>query len=296
MFLEEQFDVCEGFGSSLGINYAVQHISTKAGNEYAQLIHPYQVLTVDLEFNNKQEQIFVDQILDLFNRSNGTYGGFRFPYRMDFSTNDYTDVPTFADQLCVLLAARQYQITRWYGFEGEATASRRRIRKPRAGTVLVGIRDVSSDGYDVQLTNGWSVDNTTGIITFAANNQKSISNISQAAQAVITVGAAHGYSINDTVYISGVTGMVQINSIRATVVNVSGTTITVDVNSTGFDAYSSDGVINTEPQDSEEVTAGCYFDIPMRFETNLSAQFVSRSGPNLILTSGIQFIERLNPA
>lgn len=297
-FLEEQFDLCASFGGSLGESYSVEISETKGGNEYRLLNHPYPKLEIEINFDNRLESTFRNDIIDLFHRSNGIFGGFRYPWSQDFSTKDYVGVPSFDDQLCVLVTTNNYQITRWYGTEGGSTAARRRIKKPRSGSVLVGIRNNSSNSYKVQLIQQWSVDITTGIITFDANAQDNIVDISQAAQAVIDFSpGSHPYSVNDTVHISEVSGMVQINGLRATIVSATATTITIDIDSTSFDAYSSGGVTNTVPQTSEEeVVAGCYYDIPVRFLTDLAgASINNRNGENLIITSGVQLIELLNP-
>lgn len=67
-----------------------------------------------------------------------------------------------------------------------------------------------------------------------------ITNITQATQAVVTA-AGHGLSVDDPVLFKSVSGMTQINDMLGTVVAVSGNDFTVDINSSGFSAYSSGG-------------------------------------------------------
>jgi hypothetical protein len=66
-----------------------------------------------------------------------------------------------------------------------------------------------------------------------------ITNITQAAQAVVTFGVAHPYVINQNLYFSvhDDFGMVEINGLRGKIVATSTYTVTVDIDSTGFTAF-----------------------------------------------------------
>ncbi|MNE96771.1 hypothetical protein D3C80_1950160 [compost metagenome] len=86
--------------------------------------------------------------------------------------------------------------------------------------------------------------------------------------------------------------MPQINGLRALITAIAATTITVAINSTAFSAYTSGGAVNTRPQAGEAVTGGCRFDIPMRFNADLSGTFTSY---NLLGVTGIGLVEDLNP-
>ena len=74
-----------------------------------------------------------------------------------------------------------------------------------------------------------------------------VTNITQAATAEITFDAAHSYQIGDTIVVSEVVGMVEINLL--TNIEVIGTTansVTVDLDTTTFTAYASGGVTYKE--------------------------------------------------
>lgn len=288
MFLEERINECARYGSSSDRKYSVDIVSDAADNSYATLRHPYVMARFELDMSNKD---FSDShaLMALFDRVGGIFGGFRVKDITDFTTNDWTQPPTFSDQQCTYVSPGIYQMIRWYGTEGDSTASRRRIRKPVAGTVLAGIRD--SLGGDHQITS-FSVDTSTGIITLSANISDSIVGITQAASAVIEVGT-NTFSVGDSVHISGVVGMTQINGRRAQVTaKPDADHITVNINSSGFDAYVSGGTVNTRPQTGETVRAGCEFDIPCRFETDLSG--ITHTSYEL-LSVDVTLIEWLNP-
>lgn len=71
-------------------------------------------------------------------------------------------------------------------------------------------------------------------------NSKSITAITKAASAVVTVGA-HTFVVGDVVAFSGVVGMTQINGLTGTVTAIGAATITVNINSSVFTAYASGG-------------------------------------------------------
>lgn len=73
-------------------------------------------------------------------------------------------------------------------------------------------------------------------------DSKSITGITKATQAVVTIGA-HTFIVGDEVTFSGVVGMTQINGLSALVTAVAATTITVAINSTGFSTYTSGGTV-----------------------------------------------------
>ena len=70
-----------------------------------------------------------------------------------------------------------------------------------------------------------------------------ISNISQATAAVLTIDSS-AFQVGDRVYIDNVTGMTEINGLTANVLSRTDTSITVDIDSTNFTAYSADGSVS----------------------------------------------------
>ncbi|MEH6565548.1 MAG: DUF2460 domain-containing protein [Halopseudomonas sp.] len=287
-FMEERLNPNVDYGSGFGSAYRNWITRTIGGDEYRSQQHPFIIATMNVDFERQTNEI-VEQVIDLNNRAGGTLRGFRVMHPVDYSTNSYRDAPTAFDQhlpAAVGQAAGVYQLTRWYGDHTDLECQRRRIRKPVAGTVKVGVAGVAYPAGQ------WSVDITTGLVTMAANKSRSITAITKAASAVLTVGT-NTFAIGDSVAISGVVGMTQINGLRALVTaKPSGTTITVAINSTAFTTYASGGTVQTQPITGEAVTAGCEYDIPMRFTEDLSGSF---SNWDTIDASGIGLVEVLNP-
>jgi hypothetical protein len=218
------------------------------------------------------------------------FAGFRVKALDDYTTNARTAPPTATDQdMAVVTAGSVYQLQVAYGTGGTPLASGEPVRtifKPVAGTTRVAIGTLEQT-----ITTMWSVSTTTGRVTFAANKTRSVTAITQAASAVVTVGA-HTFAIGESVYFSGVVGMTQINGLRGTITGTTGTEITVAINSTAFSAYASAGTVNTNPQTGEVVKGGCEFDIPCRFNSRIDVNAIAAG----VRESGeIEIIELLNP-
>lgn len=207
-FIEDRLSVEIGYGSSFSEAYSVDRHYDAGGNTYGRLIDPRPKCRCELIFQNRSFKFTLRQVIDLFHRSGGTFGGFRVKNYLDYSTNEYVKPPTAFDQhLRKTATPGVYQITRWFGQPVE-TSTRRLIKKPVPGSVKIGINGV-------ELTSGWSVDNATGLVTFSVL-----------------------------------------------------------------------------PLESDVLTAGCYYDIPMQFETDLTGLDITDVD---MLSTSVSLIELLNP-
>jgi hypothetical protein len=103
---------------------------------------------------------------------------------------------------------------------------------------------------------------------------------------------AHSFVTGMSVQISGVSGMTQINGLRALITGTDATHITVAIDSSAFSTYTSGGVVHTRPQVGESVTAGYEFDYPVRFNSTLP---VGQDYPGFRPVDGVELIELLNP-
>lgn len=292
-FLEERLSVAVKYGATYGDEYAVNINRTSNGSEYRQLLHPFPVRQFHFAYDAKATTLYAN-IANTYHRAFGKFAGFRVKCLDDFTTNGQTAAPTAFDQtLQIITQGELYQLQKVYGEGGTPLAIGRPYRtlfKPVAGTVLVGIVNPTT-GNNTPIAGAWTVDSTTGRITFV-NKTRTITGITQAASAVISC-AGHTFVVNDSVYVSGVAGMTQINGRRATVTAISaGVSITVSINSSAFSAYSSGGILNNCPQTGETVTGGCEFDIPARFDSVLNIT------QNLIEyrdIASLTLVELLNP-
>lgn len=283
-FLEERLPICIKYGGSFSEAHAVSMVETVGGDEYRTLRHPYVKLSYDVSYEQRTKFI-TEQILGLYSRCNGTFRGFRVKDQKDFTTNNYVNPPTALDQPMTLVSPGVYQLMRWYGTPTDPLAARRRLRKPVEGTVLIafGGQAIPLDQVDL--------DYTTGLVKLPGLAQATVTGISKASKAVVTV-PAHTFTVGQSVVLSGVEGMTQINGRRAIISRTTTNTIALDLDSTAFSDYASGGQAQNLPLAGEQVTAGCEFDIPARFADDLSAAF---SNLDILDADGIEIVEILNP-
>jgi uncharacterized protein (TIGR02217 family) len=258
---EIRFPTDLAYGSRGGPGYSTDISETKSGYETAILEwskarHRYSAAY------GPRTQAQLEVVRAFFHIVRGKGYGFRFKDWDDYKSCSIAATPAATDQTLgtgdgVIVAFQLYK-TYSYGAESYSRA----ITRPVSGTTLVSIQDVTDPR--------WTVSTVTGIVTFSADITKTINAITQAAQAQITFTASHGLSVGHTFHVASVSGMTQINGQRVTVTAVdSSTQVTVNVNSTGYSAYTSGGTIHTIPQTGEEVKAGYEFDVPVRFDTDV---------------------------
>lgn len=160
-FLEERISLDARYGSDFTESYSVKNTEDASGAEYAQLLFPFPKLRYNLNFANCQTEVLAKQLRDLYHRCGGTFGGFRLRHFVDFSTNNYTQVPTHSDQQLIQVSSTVFQMVRWYGPQGVSTSTRRLLRKLVSGTVKIGV------GGSL-VTTGFTVDHNTGLVNFAS--------------------------------------------------------------------------------------------------------------------------------
>lgn len=283
-FLEEVLYSTVKYGSSWSDEYVVDVTTTSSGQEDRFLRHTFPRRTLSLDFDLSVADMWTN-IINLYHRAHGTYSGFRARCYDEWSSNGAIGTPTRTDQPLTLISGLTYQLRKYYGLDKAAGASGypyRTIFKPVTGTVIVGV-----GGKKV---TEFTVDTTTGVVTFSATTG-SISSITNAAQASINFTGT-SYNAGDSFYISGVAGMTQINGLRATVISTYAGGCVVNINSSGFSTYTSGGTTQAKPYAGEVVTAGFEFDLPVRFKTVLP---VGQDYPLHRVVDGVEFIELLRP-
>ena len=289
-FIEERLNPCIRLGAEADDCYFVDVTMTAGGGRYTALKNgkPYREFNVDFV---QDQQGLALELQSLFHRTYGGFAGFRVKCWIDFTTAlDGVSAYTATDCVLEKVSAGVYQLLKEYGRDKPGLASlgrpKRIIYKPVSGKVAVALRG--------NTISGWSVDTTTGRITLAANKTRAITSISQAASAVVGVGAGHPFLVGDSVAFKEVLGMTQINGLRGTVSAAGASTITVSIDTTTFSAYTSGGTVQTHPLDAglDIITGGCEFDTPVAFDSKFSSQALGRG---LFDVAGLRLVELLNP-
>lgn len=86
--------------------------------------------------------------------------------------------------------------------------------------------------------------------------------VSQASAAVVGTAVNHNFNNGDTIVLTGVVGMTQINGLKSTISSAVGTSFVMDeINSSAFSAYSSGGLAAYAPQHEWNY----YFSLPSDF-------------------------------
>lgn len=290
-FLEERLPIAVRTGASYADDYNVEISETTSQSEYRRLIHPYPRRTYDIFYTQQTAEIWAE-ILALYHRCYGKYAGFRVKSWDDFSSNNRIGIPTAFDQPLALISAgppKIYQLQIAYGQGGNQLSIGlpvRSIFKPVTNTTLIAIGAIIAPE-----TVMWTIDESTGRITFVADKTKTITGITKAVSAVITVGSGHGFNAGESVNISGVTGMTQINGMRGLITQTATNTITIAINSSDFGTYQSGGVVHTNPWTGETVYGGFEYDIPCRFNSAIDVKALAMGARE---TGQIELIELLN--
>lgn len=106
-----------------------------------------------------------------------------------------------------------------------------------ANAVYAALRD------EVLRAHPWNFAIQRATCHHVADEAKTITAITQAADGIVTTSKVHGYAVGDRVRIAGVAGMTQVNGVYFTVSQVpSATTFGLGVATTSYTAYSSGGL------------------------------------------------------
>jgi uncharacterized protein (TIGR02217 family) len=159
-FDEIQFPLRVGFGSQGGPVFSTEIVTVEGGFErrnqnWSQARRKFDAAT------GLRGAGDVAALLDFFHARAGRARGFRLKDWSDFtSAANGTAAPAFTNQAIGTGngSATVFQLKKIY--TSGSTSHGREIRKPVAGSVTIGL-----DG--VQAMSGWSVDTTTGLVTFA---------------------------------------------------------------------------------------------------------------------------------
>lgn len=117
-------------------------------------------------------------------------------------------------------------------------------------------------------TTHFTLDLTTGIVTWVATASRGIAAITKANPGVIRTTTNHPWSNGDEVYLSGIGGMTELNGRVVTVTVVDADEVSIGINTTGFTTYTTSGTVAQYVQTDELLTWSGEFDVPARFESD----------------------------
>lgn len=160
-FLDIQFPTNISYGSAGGPRYNTSIVVIKSGKEKRNINWNYPRVEFDVSYGIRGFADLED-LIAFFHIAQGKGYTFRFKDHSDYKSCGVNFVPRYDDQSIGTGdgSTKEFQIYKTYLFGGLQRQSRK-ITKPVVNTVLVGIDGTEQD-------SGWSVDNSTGIITFTS--------------------------------------------------------------------------------------------------------------------------------
>jgi len=194
-----------------------------------------------------------DQSWAVFNESYTTYGPFRRQSGFTWQTvglifpswnqwnQSWNSSGSSLEQPEVIAGNQQgFVVARRSDTTGEAPSLTITAVNTSTSTVTSPNHGLNSGDF-VYFLNALGLSNFNSYTSLSAT----ITGATQASSAVLT--ANNTFEVGDQIVITGVMGMTQLNGNTYTITAVTPTTITIDVNSTGFTPYSSGGVATSVP-------------------------------------------------
>jgi len=160
-FHEVRFPTDISFQSAGGPGYNTNIIETDSGSKVRLARWNNALRTYNVAYGIREQEDLA-AVIDFYLARLGSVYGFRYKDPLDYSSaSDHYSTPAATDQQIGLGngATTTFQIIKTY-ISGSNTKART-ITKPVADTVLIAFDDVVQE-------SGWSLDTTTGIVTFTA--------------------------------------------------------------------------------------------------------------------------------
>ena len=285
---------CIALGAAGGPMFATDVVVVRAGYESRNANWSQARRRYDIQTGVKYKSDF-QAVADVFHAVGGRLDGFRFKDWADFEVTQ-SNGALMASVSSVLSGTAGLG----YGFPalqlvkkytaGSSTHNRE-IRKPHTVTVY-------RNGVAAALGVGAgqiALDLTTGIVTYVADQTRSVSGHTVGAAHVFTLASAFSpnLAIGGRIYVTGVTGTAAtlLNDLSHAITNVSTAVITTSTNTAGLTA--SGGTASYFPQPTDLLTWAGEFDVPVRFDSDeLQAVIQDKTGSgDLLMTAPINLIE-----
>lgn len=163
-FLEERLPITMRLGVQYQELFMVDAGEDSGGNRYTKLISPIPQYVFTVDYTQQKAEL-ANGILSLYRRVYGTYGAFRvFCHDDNTTAQDGISAPTALDCTLKQISATKFQLQKEYGLGKTALPTigrpKRLLKKPQAGSAVIAVAGVV-------VTTGFTVDYTTGEVTFA---------------------------------------------------------------------------------------------------------------------------------
>ncbi len=199
------------------------------------------------------------KLISFFNIANGMANGFRFKDWNDYAVT-VSNGTLGTGGLGVGLPTSQL----YKNYVQGSSTFHRIIQKPVATSPTPKIY---KNGILQTVVTDYTLDTTTGIVTWVATSSSAIGGITNANPGI--VNATHSFVSGDLIYISGVHGMTEINGYAYPITVIDSTHYSVGVNTLSYGVYTSGGTAYKYAQNADALTWSGEFDVPVRFDTDV---------------------------
>ena len=163
-FIEVQFPAIVSEGAVGGPGYQTQRVTTQSGRIYRNARWSLPLYKFQAETGIKEWAQY-ESVLNLFHACRGGLDGFRFKDPRDFKSCVDAGTVSALDQNIGTGDGTTAAFQLRKGYTAGSQTTYRTVKKPVAGTVRVAVA-----GTEKTITTHFTVDTTTGIITFTAGN------------------------------------------------------------------------------------------------------------------------------
>ena len=247
-------------GSSSGPAYNTEIIELSSGIEQRNQAWEYPRHRYVIGIS-PGESTKIETLRQLFHSCLGSFNGFRFKDFNDYSSATVQgDTVAYDDQEISAGdgTSLTYQVLKNY--TTLSTTAQRKISKLVTGSFVTGFSGTTPSAWALQDTSArWAIDNDTGIITYDADVQKTITDAADIGGGVTRItAAAHTLLVTDTISLSTFTGnWAGLNGRRYEITAKATNTIDFTFDSSTYAAYSANaGQLNTLPQTTDTIVWG----------------------------------------
>ena len=253
-FVETRLEIGKDYGAVGGSEFNTTVIEMGSGREKRNSNHANNLGRWDLGSRNLIKAD-IEYLHGFFRARRGKAQGFRYKDWLNFDVIDQDAKPAGYSTI---------QLVK--DFTDGGVTETQVISKP----VATGFSMLRNGGA----FSGYSLDDTTGVITLTEDVSFSISGITKAANGVVT-SVGHTYSDGDEIFMTAINGMTELNGVVAIISGVSGDTFNLNIDTTNYSSYTSGGFAKKFVQSSETLTWTGEFDTPARFDTDtFKAEFI----------------------
>jgi uncharacterized protein (TIGR02217 family) len=259
-FLNIQFPITISYGSTGGPQYQTSVISMRSGQEKRNINWSYPRHIYDASTGIKRIADLED-VIGFFHIVQGMGYSFRWKDWADFKSCKTGNTPTATDQALGTGdgSEDEFQIYKTYTV-GSYSRQSRKITKPVEGTVLVAI--------DGEATTAFSVDTSTGVITFDTNSWSVVAGSTLDDWIAVSGNKTSTIADGDNFEITGSTGNDGIYTVASVEYEAGFNRTKINVTGSIESAVVDGNVIHGQPNDGAVLTCGFEFDVHARFDTD----------------------------